>query len=100
MAKKSIDRGDGRLEGAGRNDQFSTDVGDDETVTDAVVRAIAAVTGGDPRAMKPLGTVLDTDALNAIFGRASNDGRLSVAFEGCRVTVRADRTVAVRPRDD
>jgi hypothetical protein len=78
------------------------------TPSQSVIQAVTAETGTDPREMQPLGDVIDTDALDRLFGSKSGspgrttEGCFSFLYEGCRVTVYADgRTVAVpegRPR--
>jgi len=55
-----------------------------ETPTGVVVTAVAEATGQSPLEMRPLGEVVDTDALNRLFG-SSRDSRSSVtvSFEYC-----------------
>lgn len=79
---------------------FSADVDDDETISEVVVRTVASVTGDDPMTMVPLGTVVDSDALDALCARAPDDSRLSFSFNGCRVTVYGGRSVWARPERD
>lgn len=64
-----------------------------ETPAEAVVMAVAEVTGRSPLAMEPLGEVIDPDALNRLFdGRADGPSSAIVAFDYCdqEVTVTAD----------
>ena len=63
---------------------------DDEPVSVATVRAIAAVSGEDPTEMEPLYTVIDPEALNVMFAptRASTvrtAGVVEFDFAGYRV---------------
>jgi len=62
----------------------------------AVVEAVAAAEGVDPLDLPvPLATVVDTDALDALFRGKS--GRVSFDYFGYRISVDSDRTVAVAP---
>ena len=51
------------------------DIGSDEPVSIAVVRAVSAAEGREPRSLPPLANVFDTDALNALFGPGSGEAR-------------------------
>lgn len=63
-----------------------------ETVTEAIVYAVAEATGREPTSMQPFAESIDADAVEAHFARAAGDGdpTLSVTYEGCRVTVTRD----------
>jgi len=68
------------------------DIGTDEAVSMAVVRAVSAVEGRDPQSLPPLTNVLDTDALDTLFvpqgdGTARTGGRLSFVYSNCRLTI-------------
>ncbi|QKY21949.1 hypothetical protein B4589_016180 (plasmid) [Halolamina sp. CBA1230] len=62
----------------------------------AVVEAVAAATGRDPREMPPIQGAVDTDALDALL-TAGKDGSLRVSFEylDATVTVHPDGTIDV-----
>lgn len=81
-------------------DVYRYDLGRDESISDAVVRAVASVTDQDPVAIGPLYEAVDPDALEAVvesLGR--HDGEeWSVRFtlDRCHVTVRSDETVELR----
>lgn len=80
--------------------QYEWDHSEQPTV--AVVEAVAAATGRDPKAMPPLYHAVDADALDAIL-RAGADGtrgsvHVSFQYAGTDVTVAADGTVSVRRR--
>lgn len=68
------------------------ELGPDERVSAAVVRAVSAVEGRDPGSLRPLADVVDPAALDSLFdprsdGTPRTGGRLSFVFSGCRVTV-------------
>jgi hypothetical protein len=69
-------------------------------VTEAILTAVATATGNDPLELPPLYSVIDPDALEALFDPPAYDGsdqRLTVTFEyaDCRVTAKAHGTVMV-----
>lgn len=68
------------------------EIGPDETVTTAIVRAVAERTGRDPMALACLGGVVDPDALEGLFDGPPGNGveSLTLVYEGRRVTVDAD----------
>lgn len=68
------------------------DIGADEPVSTAVVRAVSAVVGRDPCSLRPLSDVLDPGALNRLFDprfdqQARSGGRVSFVYSGCTVTI-------------
>lgn len=68
------------------------EIGEAESVSTAVVRAVSAVDGRDPCSLPPLTGVLDPDALNDIFdvqanGERRTGGQVSFIYSHCRVTV-------------
>lgn len=68
------------------------EIGPDESVSVAVVRAVSAVEDRDPMSLRPLTEVLDPDALDSLFGPRGNGdprpgGSLSFVYSECRVTV-------------
>lgn len=73
-------------------------IGPDESPTESVVRAVAAVTGRRATDVEPLHKVVDPNALNALFEfplgrRADASVSVTFAFEGYEVSVRRDRVV-------
>lgn len=77
-------------------DQQSTGVDVEPSI--AVVEAVAAREGVDPRVLDPpLNEVVDGDALNSLFddGLAAAEGSVSFTFCGYDVTVDADGDVAL-----
>lgn len=69
--------------------EFDTD--SDRSTSEIVVYSIAEVADEDPTALRPLGEVIDPDALDTIFDRPSaddsGDAHISFGYEGYEVTV-------------
>ena len=63
-----------------------------ESHTAVVVRAVADATGQAPEDLEPFGDSIDTEAVENLFTRSSEDGpkELSLLYEGCQVTVEED----------
>jgi hypothetical protein len=81
------------------------DVRPDESVSTAVVRAVSAVDGREPRSMPPLVETVDPDALNRLFAKRENGeprtgGQLSFVYGPCRVTVDNGEYLTVEPLGD
>lgn len=66
---------------------------EDRTVSAAVVSAVAELTGSAPDSIDPLYTVVDPDALDALF--EADRGRVAFTYCGCDVDVSADGSVHV-----
>jgi hypothetical protein len=71
---------------------MESEIGANESVSTAVVRAVSAVEGREPRTLRPLTDVLNPDALDNLFDSRSNGeprtgGRLSFIYSNCRVTI-------------
>lgn len=78
------------------------EIGTNEAVSTAVVRAVSAVVGREPCSLPPLEAVLDPDALDALFGPLPDGetrlgGRVSFVYSHCRVTVDNGEYLTVRP---
>jgi len=73
-------------------------VGNGESVTVRIVRAIAAELDRDPVEMPPLSEYVDIDALALLF-EADRSGPLTVSFryDTHEITVRSDETVSAAP---
>lgn len=76
-----------------------------ETISTAVVMAVADRTDRDPTAIGPLFKAIDPDALDRLFPVDSLeptalDGRLTFRFEGCFVTVDANGWIEVQDNTD
>ena len=77
---------------------YDTEFTGDESVTMAVVRAVAAVTGVDPAVLTPLGECIETDALEALFATPSGTTAtrsFCFRYAGCLVTVRDDGSISL-----
>lgn len=80
------------------------EIGPDESVHTAVVRAVSAVEGRDPLSLRPLTDVLDPDALDRLFdpqpdGSARRGGSLTFVYSNCRVTVENGEYLTLHPID-
>jgi hypothetical protein len=78
--------------------------GRERATTDAVLTAVAACRERDELALPPLYSVVDPDALDALFTTAAGDesprtGTVAFDYAGCRVTVERRGTVVVEPTD-
>jgi hypothetical protein len=81
---------------------MESEIGPNESVSTAVVRAVSTVDGHEPRSLRPLEYVLDTDALNALFesrstGEPRTGGCLSVVDNGCRVSIDNGEYLTIEP---
>lgn len=80
------------------------EIGSDESISTAVMRAVSAVEGRDPLSLRPLTDVLDPDALDRLFaarhdGTARRGGSLSFVYSKCRVTVENGEYLTIHPID-
>lgn len=94
--KENTDRGDVFDMNADRL-RISNADGNAESLTTAIVDAVAETTGRDPMEMPPLQEYLDVDALEELVTGRSNDapGTVQVTFTYGEVSVRADSTGTV-----
>lgn len=70
--------------------------------SEAVITAVATATGNDPQELSPLYSIIDPDALDALFDApdpSASKQPLTVTFEyaDCRVSATAQGTVSVEP---
>lgn len=85
----------------GQDPVATHEVGDGETVAQAVVAAVSSATGADERELEPLYATIDPDALGAIFGPLRDggprqrEGWVAFEYEGRDVCVGSDGTVSV-----
>lgn len=80
------------------------EIGSDESVSTAVVRAVSAVEGVDHRSLRTLAEVLDPDALDTLFrsrhdGSSRPGGCLTFVYSKCRVTVDNGECLTLQPID-
>lgn len=77
------------------------EIGAEEQVSLAVVRAVSSTVGRDPCSIRPLAEVLDPDALNTLFsaresGERRQDQTVSFTYNECHVMVRNGELVTVQ----
>lgn len=80
------------------------EIGSNESVSMAVVRAVSAVEGREPDLLPPLADVLDPDALDRLFaprsvGTARTGGRISFVYSTCSVTIDNGEYLTLQPLD-
>lgn len=63
-----------------------------ETLSETVIRSVAAMTCRRPQQLQPLYEEIDPDALDNIFTRSGNSGiqTLTMLYEGCRIQITQD----------
>ena len=81
------------------------EIGVDEPVSTAVVRAVSAVEGHDPRSLRPLSDVLDPAAMDTLFepqcdGTPRIGGQLSFVYSNCVVTIDNGEYLSLELLDD
>lgn len=81
------------------------DIGGDERVSTAVVRAVSAVEGREASALRPLSDVVDPAGLDVLFdsrgdGTPRTGGRLSFVYESCYVTIDNGEYLTLRMLED
>lgn len=81
------------------------DIGREEAVSTAVVRAVGEVQGDDPRDVRPLADVVDPVAMDALFeprdeGSSRTGGRLTFVYNCCRVRVESGEYLTARALAD
>lgn len=67
------------------------EIAQDESTSQAVMRAVGVLRDRAPEQLQPIGDVLDPDALNSLFrspdGCSRIGGHISFVYSSCRVTV-------------
>ncbi|NGM68362.1 hypothetical protein G6M89_04955 [Natronolimnobius sp. AArcel1] len=73
------------------------DIADDQSVTEAVIDAVATATGISPIELPPLYDSVDPDALNTLFDRQREGSALEMGFfySDYRIVVEGDGRVIV-----
>jgi hypothetical protein len=83
----------------GPTDHVQTRFGSDQSPSESVVRALAALDGVEPASLDPLYQYVDPDALDALFEKEGTDHVdlvVSFSVDEYQVTVREDGTTTVR----
>jgi len=87
------------------SERHAVDISETESPSEAVVRAVAAVSGLDPvpgrspDCLDPLYTAVDPDALDTLF-RPGSLGRVTFHYHGYEVTVDSDGRVLLDARSE
>lgn len=84
------------------NEATTSQVAAADSLTDAVVFAVAEATDSGPTDIEPLYHVVNPDALSQLFdslagGQPRSDGRIVFTMEGCEVVVHASGKVVATP---
>lgn len=69
-----------------------------DNLCEVIIRAVADQTDQDPLDLSPLGKFIEVEAIDPIFTRSSETGRvrLVLLYEGCKVVIERD-AVTVEP---
>jgi len=70
-----------------------------ESITQDVVREVAARADVQPDELPPLYDFIDPDALNRVINSTDADLQLSFVFAGYRVTIEGDGSIRVQQDD-
>lgn len=86
------------------DESMEYEIDPDESISMAVVYAVSALEGRDPRSLRPLSEVLDPGALDTVFGTRSDGsprpgGRLSFVYSKCHITVDNGEYLTLHPID-
>ncbi|UPV73982.1 hypothetical protein M0R89_15760 [Halorussus limi] len=79
----------------------TSEVGDGESVAEAIVTAVSSASDADERELRPLYDTIDPDALDALFRPVRSDvshqreGRVAFEYGGHEVCVESGGTVRV-----
>ncbi|PSP28753.1 hypothetical protein BRC65_01440 [Halobacteriales archaeon QH_2_65_14] len=78
----------------------SFDAHERDTVSEAVVHAVADAEGTSPLGLPPLTTVVDPDALEMLFRNHDSEGCVTFSYHGYQVTVSSENAVQVTENAD
>lgn len=83
------------------DDLFRFQAAADESLSTSIIRGIATLDDVEPESVDPLYSVIDPDALDALF-KPGFSGRPRVEFQynGCEVKVTGDRKIEIRTTGD
>ena len=78
------------------------EIGDNESVSTAVIRAVSAIDGRKPESLPLLTGVLNPDALDTLFetrpdGDPRTGGHLYFIYNQCRITVDNGEYLTIQP---
>lgn len=77
--------------------EFTYRLDPDESVTDGVIEAVSEVSDHDPTSLDPLYSVVDPDALDALFDSGySGNPQVEFQYDGCKVEVISDPNIEIR----
>lgn len=79
---------------------MDVEIGSDESVSTAVLRAVSTVKGREPDSLPPLTGVIDPGALDTLFDPRSNGViptgvGVSFTYSGCRITIDSGTSLAI-----
>ncbi|SFR33915.1 hypothetical protein SAMN04487947_0080 [Halogeometricum rufum] len=81
------------------NERKNVTVRPEEDLCFTIVETVSDLTNTPPLELDPLGNVVETDALETLFGpareTAEHDAYLTFRYEGCSVAVDSDGSVSV-----
>ena len=85
-------KNDGDFGRVGRIMTVEYEIGPEESVSTAVVRAVSAVAGREPRSLRPLADVVNPAAVDTLFeprydGTPRTGGRISFVYNDCSITI-------------
>jgi hypothetical protein len=101
MTRDPLQTDGGSAHEPNRQEHYTYHLAPDERPSEAVVRAVSAVTGRPVVELEPLYAVIDPDALDVLFssGRVKQTGRVSFDWSGCEIVVE-DCEIRISPLDD
>lgn len=70
----------------------------DEPITTAVTMAVTDVLDRDIESLRPLGEVLDADALESLSESSDESVEIEFEYENCLVTIRRGTEIFVTPK--
>lgn len=70
-----------------RKKEYTSQIGDEESVAEAVVRTIASVSGRPVLELPPLQQSIDTDSLDMLFASSTTIDSLQFRYAGYQVVV-------------
>lgn len=81
-----------------QGEYHSSSIEPDEPPCNAVINAVAALSGNEPHGLEPLYDAVDPDALDALVSKSSSSVYIQFTYAGYEVVI-ADDTVYLRQRN-